>query len=186
MGQRNNLYIIWNRGGIMANTFELIASSTVGSGGASSIDFTSIPSTYTDLAIKLSLRNTSAGGPAGFVLYYKLNTSTANFSWRFAGSDNTTVYSASGSDNLLSYIPGSSVTASTFASYDMYIPNYAGSTYKSSSLDTAIENNAAAGREIMTASLWSNTAAITSVGFYPDSGTFAQYSTAYLYGVKNA
>jgi hypothetical protein len=170
----------------MANTYELISSVTVGSGGTSAIDFTSIPSTYTDLSIKLSLRNTSAGGPAAFVLYTKFNTSTANFSWNFAGSDNTTVYAASGTDNLLTYIPGSSVTASTFASYDMYIPNYAGSTNKPFYIDTAIENNAAAGREIMTASLRSNTAAITSVGFYPDSGTFAQYSTAYLYGVKNA
>jgi hypothetical protein len=42
----------------MANTFTLIASSTVGSGGAASIDFTSISSTYTDLVVKLSLRNT--------------------------------------------------------------------------------------------------------------------------------
>ena len=30
----------------MANTFELISSVTVGAGGAASIDFTSIPSTY--------------------------------------------------------------------------------------------------------------------------------------------
>jgi hypothetical protein len=36
----------------MANTFELIASSTVGSGGAANIDFTSIPATYTDLCLK--------------------------------------------------------------------------------------------------------------------------------------
>ena len=38
-------------------TFTKIASATVGSGGASSIEFTSIPSTYTDLVIKLSMRS---------------------------------------------------------------------------------------------------------------------------------
>ena len=43
----------------MANTFEQITTVTVGSGGASSIDFTSIPQTYTDLVIKTSARNTS-------------------------------------------------------------------------------------------------------------------------------
>ena len=170
----------------MANTFELIASTTVGPGGASSIDFSSIPNTYTDLCVKLSLRNSSAGGAAGFVLYGKFNTSTSNFSWKFSGSDNTTVYVANGADNLLTYIPGSSITASTFASYDFYIANYASSSYKTCALETAIENNAAAGREIMTASLWSNTAAITAVGFYPDSGLFAQDSTAYLYGIKSS
>ena len=40
----------------MANTFVLLASTTVGSGGASSIDFTSIPATYTDLVVKVSGR----------------------------------------------------------------------------------------------------------------------------------
>jgi|688.fasta_scaffold28376_12 hypothetical protein len=170
----------------MANTYTLIASSTVGSGGSSQIDFTSIPSTYTDLLIKLSLRNTDAGGVAGFVLYAKFNTSSANFSWRFLGGDNATVFGGSGSDNLLSYLPGSSVTANTFAIYDMYIPNYASSNYKSISMDSSGENNANSNRNILTASLWSNSAAVNAVSFYPDAGLFAQYSTAYLYGIKNS
>jgi hypothetical protein len=33
----------------MATTYEIIASVTVGSGGAADIEFTSIPATYTDL-----------------------------------------------------------------------------------------------------------------------------------------
>ena len=37
----------------MANTYVAIATVTVGSGGAASIDFTSIPATYTDLVVKL-------------------------------------------------------------------------------------------------------------------------------------
>ena len=44
----------------MPDTFIKIASVTVGSGGASSIDFTSIPSTYTDLVVVHSLRGTNA------------------------------------------------------------------------------------------------------------------------------
>ena len=40
----------------MADTYTLISSVTVGAGGASSIDFTSIPATYTDLLVKFSLR----------------------------------------------------------------------------------------------------------------------------------
>ena len=43
----------------MADTFVKIATVTVGSGGAATIDFSSIPSTYTDLCIKHSLRNGS-------------------------------------------------------------------------------------------------------------------------------
>ena len=41
----------------MATTYTLISSVTVGSGGAASIEFTSIPSTYTDLVLKLSARS---------------------------------------------------------------------------------------------------------------------------------
>jgi len=44
----------------MPNTMTLIASSTVGAGGSTAITFSSIPSTYTDLVIKHSLRNNLA------------------------------------------------------------------------------------------------------------------------------
>jgi hypothetical protein len=39
----------------MANTYEAIATVTVGSGGAANIEFTSIPGTYTDLINKILL-----------------------------------------------------------------------------------------------------------------------------------
>jgi hypothetical protein len=42
----------------MANTYEAIATVEVGSGGAANIEFTSIPATYTDLAIAFSIRGT--------------------------------------------------------------------------------------------------------------------------------
>ena len=40
----------------MATTFTKIASVSVGSGGAATMSFTSIPSTYTDIVVKLSAR----------------------------------------------------------------------------------------------------------------------------------
>ena len=42
----------------------LIQTITVGAGGASTIEFTSIPQTYTDLCIKLSNRQSGTGGSA--------------------------------------------------------------------------------------------------------------------------
>jgi hypothetical protein len=55
IGYRLNLYPLRNCECIMANTYEAIATVEVGSGGAADIEFTSIPGTYTDLAIKRSL-----------------------------------------------------------------------------------------------------------------------------------
>jgi hypothetical protein len=78
----------------------------------------------------------------------------------------------------------SSATASTFASADIYIPNYTSSDYKSISIDTVTEKNATDAYMRLTAGLWSNTAAITSIGLNCSaSGNFVQYSTFYLYGV---
>jgi hypothetical protein len=84
-------------------------------------------------------------------------------------------------------INGASSTSSTFSNGEFYIPNYAGSTNKSISMDLVMENNATAGYQSLTAGLWSNTSAITSIKLQSANGfNFVIYSTAYLYGVKNA
>ena len=54
------------------------------------------------------------------------------------------------------------------------------------SIDTVVENNATANEMSLIAGLWSQTAAITAIGFTPYVGSCAQYTTAYLYGVSNA
>lgn len=168
----------------MANTFELIASSTVGAGGASSIDFSSIPSTYTDLCIKLSGRNTNAQN--SIEVRIKLNNVTTNLSARdIEGAGSGTPGSVSNT-YIPSVISAGNDTANTFGNVEFYIPNYAGSTNKSLSADGVSENNGTTAYAYLTAGLWSNTAAINQVTLYFSSGNFAQYSTAYLYGVKNA
>ena len=170
----------------MPNTFELIASSTVGSGGASSIDFTSIPNTYTDLCFKISVRITRSGY-VGDILGISFNGTSTNESSRRIEGNGSSVSSASNSVLLAYQGSTTDATASTFGNGELYIPNYAGSTNKSASNDGVSENNGATAYQGFSANLWSNTAAINQVTFTPDSGTnFVQYSTIYLYGVKNA
>ena len=166
----------------MPNTFELIASSTVGSGGASSIDFTSIPSTYTDLVIKTTLRATT-GGIQGVRI--KINTLTTNLSERQLEGTGSAVSSSNSTAGYVVVGVGSTDTANTFSNCEIYFPNYAGSTNKSWSADYVSENNATAAYAGFTAGLWSQTAAINGISLYA-TNPFAQYSTAYLYGVKNA
>jgi hypothetical protein len=167
----------------MANTFELISSVTVGVLGTTSIDFTSIPSTYTDLCIKLSARSDRAANiDDQFII--KPNGSTSSLTYIYVRGDGASA--SSGSLNR-TYVPAASSTASTFGNAEIYIPNYAGATNKSMSVDSVEENNATTAYMSMQAVLWSSTAAITSLNIAPVSGTtFVQYSTAYLYGVKNA
>jgi hypothetical protein len=97
--------------------------------------------------------------------------------------------SASSSGSFAAYA-GNSVTtgqtSSTFSNDSIYIPNYAGSAYKSYSADGVVENNATGAFATFNAGLWSNTAAITSITLTAGVGSFVQYSNFYLYGVKNA
>jgi hypothetical protein len=162
------------------DTFIKIASVTVGSGGAANIDFTSIPSTYTDLCVKVSARNTSTND------YYEVrfNTVSTNLSGRYLQGDGSTV--ASGVFQAYGRMNSSSTTSNTFASGDIYVTNYAGSNNKSLSVDSVSENNGTTAIATLTAGLWSSTAAITSIQLVPSGNNFAQYSTAVLYGIKNS
>jgi hypothetical protein len=55
----------------MATTYTLISSVTVGGGGTSTITLSSIPSTYTDLALLLCGRTTRASYVDDFVIKAK-------------------------------------------------------------------------------------------------------------------
>jgi hypothetical protein len=166
-------------------TFTQIGSAvTVGSGGASSIDFTSIPSTYTDLVLITSLRATLDQAWAKL----QINGSDSNFTSKsIEGYGSGTPDSFSRTDNLnFIALNKSTFTASTFGNTSIYITNYAGSVNKSISVDSVAENNGTACLNILFAKLWSSSAAINQLTIIPQSGNLAEFSTAYLYGVSNA
>ena len=167
----------------MPNTFELIASSTVGASGAASIDFTSIPSTFTDLCILTSVR--VDGATAATQMTFN-GGGTGTFSSRWLRGTGSAVSSSIETNIHAGYANYSGTTASTFANATIYIPNYAGSSQKSVSVDSVNENNATTAFAVLIAGLWTGTAAINQVTLSPVSGNYVQYSTAYLYGVKNA
>jgi hypothetical protein len=173
----------------MATTYTLIASNTVGSGGASSVSFTSIPQTYTNLVLKLSMRGNYTGdlvtNPA-----ITFNGSSTGYSERLLwNGNNNTAGSANGSYSgfQFTWANGPSSTSNTFSNGEMYIPNYTSSNYKSMSSDSVDENNSNSnGLLSLDSGLWSNTAAITSITLTMSYGSFVQYSTFYLYGISNS
>jgi hypothetical protein len=171
----------------MANTYTLISSVTVGAGGASSIAFSSIPNTYTDLLLDASLRSDNGNSD----LALKVNSVSANYSFRqvYGTGSSAASDSLSGQSTLnrAGRSNGSSTTSNTFSSNQIYIPNYTGSTAKSFSIEGLYEDNATANRMALIAGLSADTAAISSITLTIDGGgNFVQYSTAYLYGIKNS
>ena len=167
----------------MATTYEAIATVTVGSGGAASIDFTSIPATYTDLCLKVSLRTGSVGAEAVII---EFNGATTGFTAKRLYGQGVSV-STDTLTNIRFAIDTAADTASTFANGEFYVPNYAGANYKSVSTDGVNETNASIAIASLVAGLWSNTAAITSIKLTGNgAGSFVQYSSATLYGIKNS
>jgi len=170
----------------MATTYEAIATVTVGSGGAASIDFTSIPATFTDLLVKLSARSNGSGGYDFQNMFVKINGATTNGSTRWLRGNGSSASSASDTPIYTTALNYPLSTSNTFNNMELYFPNYLSSNNKSISIDAVAENNATAAEAVLQAGLWSNTNAITEIGFYPNIGSFVQHSTATLYGIKNS
>jgi len=170
----------------MANTFVQIGSTiTVGSGGSTTLDFSSIPSTYTDLVLKVSARGTTTSPDRDALLsIIKFNNTGTTYTSTWLRTTGGVVASFGGG-TFAGYVNSSSYTASTFSNTDYYIPNYTGSQQKSFSIDNAAHQNVTSYDAIsgMGAGLWNGTAAINQITLSLDYGNFAQHTTASLYGI---
>jgi hypothetical protein len=167
----------------MPNTYTLLETITVGAANASSVTFNSIPQTgYTDLVVKMSVRDNT--GNIGNFLNISLNGSTTGFTGRYLNGNGASPSSGSGFPRLVVEYSGASSTANTFGNGEMYFPNYTSANFKSYSGDSVSENNATTAYANISAGLWSNTAAITSITFTPNTGQLVQHSTFSLYGVS--
>ena len=155
---------------------------------AASITFNNLPQTgFTDLKIVMSARGDGASG--SFICQF--NGTTTNLSSKVLyGINGSAVGSGSYSDenSIWGYTTNSGSTANTFNNAEILIPKYTSNNNKSVSIDAVNETNASDGRQIITAGLWSSTAAITSITLYSKTGSnvatnFTQYSTFSIYGL---
>lgn len=169
-----------------------IATVTVGSGGASSIEFTSIPQTYTDLCLKISARTSRPDYYTSFT-NLRFNSSTSSYSYRnlVAQAANSPISQSSSSLGYayMGYTNQTNNNANMFSNLEIYIPNYTSSNYKSVSSDSVQEANDSTNNNMgFFATLWSNTTAVTSISLTAGAATvsdynFLQYTTATLYGI---
>jgi hypothetical protein len=149
---------------------------------AASVTFSSIPQGYTDLIVNMSPRTTSGNIYADVRI--KFNGANTNFSARYIEGNGATASSGSLARDFLGSAAGNGSTANTFSSTQIYIPNYTSANYKSFSIDSVQENNATTAYAGLVTNLWSNTAAINEIVFYPQATTyFMTNSTLTLYGV---
>lgn len=167
----------------MAKTFTLIEAKTLTTTTAN-ITFSSIPATYTDLQLVASVRALRTGFPADD-LVIQFNGSTSGYSGRRLYAVGGGVSSDSQAD-IRGFASDADQTSNIFGSNSFYIPNYLSSEYKSVSIDMVTETNGSDAPMGIFAGLWSNTAAITSIKVFCNNSNMVQYSTFYLYGIKNS
>jgi len=162
----------------MAATYTPIASITLGA-ATSSVTFSSIPGTYTDLVLVYNGTSGISNLPVRF------NSDTgSNYSYtRMYGDGSGTASDRESNLNYAVYAIGSS--AQTLAT--MYINNYSNTTTNKTLLGKS--GYTATGYVSMFASLWRSTAAITSITLYGNTSfatNFSVGSTFNLYGILGA
>lgn len=165
-------------------TYQLIETKTL-STAAATIEFTSIPQTFTDLLIVISGRSSRTDFPhAGITL--SINGSTANQTSRFLrGMAGYGVENGSNEGPVFT-LPAINATTNTFSNSSLYISNYTSSVVKNLSVEDLIETNTTGNWDWLLrifAGLWSGTAAITSLSFTGATGNFMAGSTMSLYGI---
>jgi hypothetical protein len=160
---------------------KLIESKTLGT-AAASIEFTSIPQDGTDLVVLVSSRSNGAFTSSEIDIAF--NGSSSNFTSRYLYGSGSAAGGATDT-TLVGISSAASNTADTFGNATIYIANYTGSTNKSISTDSVGESNATAAYQAIAATLWSQTAAITSLTLQLDNGVrnFVAGSTASLYKI---
>ena len=172
------------------NSYESIATATVGSGGSGIIEFASIPSTYTHLQIRAIVRSTTAGNDAWIT--YRLNddSTTSNYNTHVLYGTGTSAAAAyySGDDgNLVGRAMGSASGASNnFAPNIIDILDYR-NTNKFTTVRnlSGQDNNGSRNLVMFQSNLWRNAAVVTNIKFYT-ADNFAQHTEFALYGIRGA
>jgi hypothetical protein len=171
--------------GVAASTtsYESIATVTVGAGGSSSIDFTSIPSTFKHLQI----RQFNLNSVANQTIFIRFNSDTgSNYARHQVGGTGGVTYASGESSQTAGFIGfGAGSTSSGYGAATITdILDYTNTNKYTTVRAISGNDYNGAGQIVLRSSLWMNTAAVTGITIYPDTGNFTQYSHFALYGIK--
>lgn len=158
---------------------EVALATTTLSSAASTITFSSIAASYTDL--RLVITGTLSAGN-GVRVQFNSDTAT-NYSYTELLGNGTSA--ASDRANNQTYIDLAqgwywNSTQPNFTTLDIF--SYAGSTFKTALITTSIDWNGS-GAVIREVGLWRSTAAISTITFSTSGGDFAAGTTATIYGI---
>ena len=165
------------------NSYESIATITIGAGGSATAEFTSIPSTYTHLQIR-SMNIFSLGDQA---IGVQVNSdTTANYSYHRLYGNGSAVSADAGTSTSTMYLTFGASSTNKEAPSIIDLLDYANTNkYKTFRCLSGSDANGN-GFVALTSGSWRSTSAITSVKLTASGGVFNQYSSFALYGIKGS
>ena len=171
-----------------------IATTTVGSGGTSSVSFSSIPSTYKHLQIRWIARSSYNSSGNIISMFTRLNGSTSDYSWHYINGDGASLSTGGAADVgsiLISYLPANGYESGMFGTGVIDILDYANTNkYKTvKSIGGCDTNNTGSEKGILsyTSGSLRSLSAISSITFACASDLssgLTQHTTFSLYGIK--
>ncbi|CAB5222152.1 hypothetical protein UFOVP360_9 [uncultured Caudovirales phage] len=166
----------------MPATYEPIQTYTLGS-SASSITFSSIASSWTDLKLVVVPLAASSADGWDMLLRFNNDSSSLYSSTLLRGNGSSADSSRYTSVTSLKSATGLNQTIPFFWSYDIF--SYAGSTNKTALYSVSADTNGG-GVKAQWVGLYRSTTAISRIDILPEVGSFNTGTTATLYGIKNA
>lgn len=167
-----------------------IATISVGSGGVSSIDFTSIPTTYEHLQLRALVRTTSTTDSTGTYLAYNFNNDTTGIYGTHVLKGSSYVETAFvGTGQTVGYmerVAGANQASNVFGVIIMDILDYSNTNKYKTVRHIGGFDGSGSGQVGIFSTLYRSTSAVNRLTFYPATNLFAQYSHFALYGIKRA
>lgn len=179
---------ILDQGAAVTGDFESIATVTVGAGGSSSIDFTSIASSYTHLQVRFIARSNRASNNEDIVFVRYNNDSGTNYAYHWLSGNGSTIDIFAGSSTAsvwASSVSGNNATSTIMGAAVIDVLDYANTNKNTTTRILSGYDANGNGRAVFSSTLWNNTAAVNRITILPGFGTlFTQYPHFALYGIK--
>jgi hypothetical protein len=172
------------------NSYESIATVTVGAGGASSIDFTSIPSTYKHLQIRGITKLAGATSDDNILARFNGNATSGNYGSHYLFGNGNSGSSAQAGASVTSQTSmfvgrttGANTASGIFGAAVIDVLDYQNTNKNKVVRNLSGHDYNGSGMIWFESGFWLSTAAITSISIFANSN-FSQHSSFALYGIK--
>jgi len=189
MSSSIGIYASQISGHLVTNNYSSIQTVTVGSGGASSITFSSIPSTWTHLQLRYMAQATGSGSYTPYLQMGNGSIDTSNnYSFHFINGNGSSVtavgQSSSGNNVIITSVISNNSNTNIFGVGIIDILDYANVNKTKVIRNLGGADSNGSGNVGLFSGAWFSTSAINTLTLFNGGANWAQNTTFALYGVR--